>query len=157
MNEKNEKANVQSYELFEQAMKNYEQALQAGLKLQQESAKWWMDMMTQAGSPQEWQTKVNDMAADSLAMAQKRMEENLKLVEQSSRTSMDLLKKAMETTKTDTAMAGQTKMQELWESSLKAIQGNAAAIGEANAKWVESWLQMAPKSKPMAGTKAAAA
>jgi hypothetical protein len=149
----NEKARSQGYELFEQAIKNYEQALQAGLKLQQESAQWWMDLMKQGGSPQDWQAKVNAVAAESLSVAQKRMEENLKLVEHSSRTSMDLLKKAMDAMKTDTVLAGQTKLQELWESSLEAVRGNAAAIGEANAKWVESWMHMMPKAKAAGSAK----
>src|SRR5271167_873380 len=102
-----DKTKAQSYELFEQAMKNYEQALQAGLKLQQESAKWWMEMMTQAGAPQEWRTKVNELASESMSVVQRRMEENLKLVEQSSRTSLDLLGKAMDAMKADTISAGQ--------------------------------------------------
>jgi polyhydroxyalkanoate synthesis regulator protein len=152
-----DKSRNQGNELFQQAMKNYEQALQAGLKLQQDSGKLWMDMMAQAGSPQEWQSKANEVASESLSMARTRMEENLKLVEQSSRSSLDLLKQAMEATKADTIAAGQNKMQELWESSLEAVRANATAINQANAKWAEAWMQMMPKTKPAASAKPAAA
>ena len=148
-----EKDNAQGNELFEQAMKNYEQALQAGLKLQQESAKWWMDLVNQAGSPEDWQSKVKELATETVPITQKRMEENLKILEQSSRTSLDLLSRAMDAVKADSPSAGQAKMQEMWETSLEAVRTNAAAINQANAKWVESWMQFMPKSESTPGAK----
>jgi len=151
------KDKAQNYELFEQALKNYEQALQAGLKLQQESAKWWTDLLAQSGSPQEWQTRFNEMASESVGVAQKRMEENLKLIEQSSRTSLDLLKQAVDTTKADTVSGGQAKVQELWEASLSALRNNATALNQASSKVFESWIQFVPKTKPVAGVRTAAA
>jgi hypothetical protein len=151
------KDKAQNYELFEQALKNYEQALQAGLKLQQESAKWWTDLLAQSGSPQEWQARFNELASESMVAAQKRMEENLKLVEQSSRTGIDLLKQAVDATKVDSVSTGQAKLQELWEASLAALRANATAINQANTKLVESCIQFAPKVKTAAAPRAAAA
>jgi hypothetical protein len=144
-------------ELFEQAMKNYEQALQAGLKLQRESATWWTDLLSQTGSPQEWQAKFTELASDSMTATQKRMEENLKLIEQNSRASLDLLKKAVDASKADTVATGQAKMQELWEASLEALRTNATAINQANSKLVDSWVQFMPKMKPAASSQKAAA
>lgn len=141
-----DKSKAQRYELFEQAMKNYEQALQASLKLQQESAKWWMDLLSHTGSLPEWQAKLNQMSADSMSIAQRRMEENLKLIEQGSKTSLQLLKKAMETANVDTLPAAQAKVEELWQASLEALRSNANAISQANVKWLESWMQFVPKS-----------
>jgi len=151
------KDKAQNYELFEQALKNYEQALQAGLKLQQESAKWWTDLLAQSGSPQEWQARFNELASESMAAAQKRMEENLKLVDQSSRTGLDLLKQAVDATKADSVSSGQAKLQELWEASLAALRANATAINQANTKLVESCIQFVPKVKTATAPRAAAA
>ena len=151
-----DKAKMQGGELFDQAMKNYEQALQAGLKLQQESARWWMELMTQTGSPQEWQTRFNEVAAETMSSLQKGMEENLKVVEHNSRASIDLLKKAVDAAKADTVAAGQAKMQELWDASLEALRANTTAINQVNAKWVESWMQFVPKTKAASGARAAA-
>ena len=151
-----EKAKTQGHELFDQAIKNYEQALQAGLKLQQESARWWLDTMAQAGSPQDWQAKANEAASESVAILQKRLEENLKLLEQSSRNSLDLLKKAMEAAKAETASTSQARVQELWEASLEALRSNATAIQQTNTKWIESWAQFLPKTKPASTARAAA-
>jgi hypothetical protein len=149
--------NAQGSELFEQAMKNYEQAIQAGLKLQQDSAKWWMDMISQAKPAEDWQAKASDMVSESVSVTQKRMEENLKLIEQSSQTSLQLLNKAMEATKAESVSAGQAKMQEVWEASLDAIRKNASSVQQANVKWVESMMELAPKAKPESAAKAKAA
>jgi hypothetical protein len=87
---------------------------------------------------------------------QKGMEENLKLVEQNSRASVDLLKKAMDAGKADTLSGGQVKMQELWDASLEALRANTTAINQVNAKWVESWMRFVPKTKAASGARAAA-
>jgi hypothetical protein len=152
-----DKAKTQGNELFEQAMKNYEQAVQAGLKLQQDSAKWWMDLFGQAGSVQDWQSKAGDIVSESVSITQKRMEENLKLVEESSRTSIDLLNKAIEAGKVDTLPAGQAKMQEVWEGSLQAIRNNATAVQQANTKWMESMMDLVPRTKEAPAAKAGTA
>lgn len=141
-----DKSRTQRHELFEQAMKNYEEALQAGLKLQQESGKWWMGLLSHTGSVQEWQATWNEVSTRTMSTFQKRMEENLKLVEHSSKSSLELLKKAMDTASADTIPATQTKLEELWQASLEALRSNAKAISDANAKWVESWMQFVPKS-----------
>jgi len=143
-------------ELFEQATKNYEQALQAGLKLHQDAAKCWMDLVSNGGSAQGWQARFTQAATESLGAAQKRIEENLKLVEQSSRTSLDLFKKAVDVSQAETVSASQSKMQEVWEASLAALRTNAAAVTQANSKLLDSWIQFMPKVNPAEHARAAA-
>jgi len=143
-------------DLFEQATKNYEQALQAGLKLHQDAAKCWMDLVSNGGSAQGWSARFTQAATESLAAAQKRIEENLKLVEHSSRASLDLLQKAVDVTQADTASAGQSKMQEVWEASLSALRTNTAAITQANSRLLDSWMQFIPKVNPAKAARASA-
>jgi phage-related minor tail protein len=102
--------------------------------------------MAKAGSAEEWQAKAAKAASESVNAIQSRIEENLKLLENSSRTSIDLLKKAMDTTKATTVAGGQAKLQELWEASLEAMRANAGAIRQANARWVETCMQFVPKA-----------
>ncbi|HEV8494727.1 MAG TPA: hypothetical protein VGR76_20780 [Candidatus Angelobacter sp.] len=132
-------------DLVDQAMKNYEQALQAGVKLQEESSKWWTDFMNQTAVPADWHKRWNATAVETIPILQKRMEESLRLVDQGSRTSLDLMKQALQVTGTDSAASAQTKMQELWEASLQALRNNAQAVSQANAKVVESWMQLFSK------------
>jgi len=129
-------------ELMEQAMKNYEQALQSGLKLQEESSRWWTDFMTQSTTATDWQKRWKTTATQTIPIVQKRMEESLRLVEQSSQTSLDLLKQALAVTASDSPANAQTKVQQLWEASLRALRQNAQAVAQANAKVVESWMQL---------------
>ena len=141
--------------LVEQSMKNYEQALQAGLKIQEESSKWWNDCMAQTAAPADWQKRWNAAAMDTIPVVQKRMEESLRLLDQGSRTSLELLKQALQIAGTDSTANAQSKMQELWEASLQALRNNGQAVSQANAKVMESWMQLftrqfetaAPKSK----------
>jgi len=135
-------------ELFQEALKNYGQALQAGLKMQEDSAKWWSEFMAQTNSPQEWQAKMNKVAAESIPQAQQRIAESLKTIEQTSRTSLDLLQKACQAAPSDPMATAQASMNELWEATCQAMRQNAQAITQANAKVVESWLQSWPQARP---------
>jgi len=130
------------FELFEEAMKNYDQALQSGIKLQEDTARWWTECMTKAVAPQEWQKRVQALASDTIPIMQKRMEESLRVVEQSARTSLDLLKQALDTVQSDSAASAQSKLQDLWEASLQAFRNNAQALTQANARVIESWSQL---------------
>src|SRR4029453_12150644 len=92
-----EKSTKPVNDFFEQALKNYEQAMKAGLKMQEESTKIWTNLLNQGTSPQDWQKRTKGMADEIVPQAQKAVDDGLKLVEQSSRTSVDLLKKAVAT------------------------------------------------------------
>jgi hypothetical protein len=128
-------------ELMEQALRNYEQALQSGLKLQEESSKWWSDFLGQTAAS-DWQKRWKSTANQTIPIVQKRMEDSLRLLEQSSRTSLDLLKQAFAVSANDSTASAQTKLQELWEASLEALRNNAQAVAQANGKFVESWVQL---------------
>lgn len=81
-------------DLFEQAMKSYEQALRTGVKMQEESAKFFNNLVNQATSPQDWQKRMKAMTDDLIPQTQKSVDEGLKIIEQTSRTSVELLKKS---------------------------------------------------------------
>ncbi len=144
------------YELLEQAVKNYEQAVQTSLRVQQESSKWWLDLMAQSGLPHDWQKRLGNLANEVLPLAQKRMEESIRLVEQTGRISLDLLKQSIDSLKAESAGANPSKMQDLWEASLQALRNNAQAIGQTNARILECWAQFFPRPAEAAAAPAAA-
>src|SRR5688572_17110487 len=90
-----DKAKPPVSEVFDQAMKNDEQALRTGLKFQEETGKSWVNLFNQSGSPQD---AYKQFASDVIPTAQKRVGECVELLEQNSRAGFDLLKKGMETT-----------------------------------------------------------
>src|SRR2546421_3753256 len=106
-------------ELFEQAMSSYEQAFRTGLRLQEESGKWWTTLFEQNGPSHEWQKTMRTMANELLPEAQKRMEDGLRFVEQNSRASLELLKlfKKSAVPVNNPLAESQTKLLSFWEAS----------------------------------------
>lgn len=133
-------------DLFEQAMKNYEEALKTGLKLQEESSKSWTSLFNQTTSPQDWQKKVKAMSDDVIPQTQKSIDECLKLVEQNSRASVELLKKAVAAAQSTSVQDAQTKFLGLWETSLNVLRDTAQAVTQSNTRAIESWMAFARKT-----------
>jgi hypothetical protein len=142
---------------MKQAIKNYEETLQTGLKLQEQSAKWWTDCLAQAGANADWQKSWKATANQTIPIIQKRMEESLRLVEQGSRTSVELLKQALAVAASDSTAAAQAKLQELWTASLEASRNNAQAVSQANGRFIESLVQLFPNAAEPTSSKSKAA
>jgi len=141
-------------ELFEQAIKNYDQAFQAGLKVQEDAVKWLLDC-TGKGMPKDWQKRWSATVAESLPFVQKRIEESLRLVEQNSRISIDLLKQAFDGEKPGAVPDAQARLQELWEASLQTLRTNMQATTQLNAKALEAWAGFFQKPVEKAAEKVA--
>jgi len=143
-------------DLFDQAMKSYEQAMKTGAKLQEESARFFSNLVGQTSSPQDWQKRAKTMMHDFIPQTQKVVDEGLKLIEQTSRTSVELLKKAVAAGQPTSAPDAQAKFLGLWEASLNAMRDTAVSVTQANNKAVESWVAYARKNCEAAapGTKA---
>jgi len=133
-------------ELFEQALKNYEQTLKTGLKLQEDSVRMWSGLLNQTTAPQDLQKRAKALADEIIPQTQKTIEDNLKLVEQNSRASIELLKKAATTAQATTVQDAQSKFLSLCEASLSAVRDTTVALTQANAKAVESWVGFVRKS-----------
>ena len=85
-----DKTKAPASEVFDQALKNYEQALRAGLKLQEEAGRCFTKLLNHAASPQDLQKQVTALANEFIPATQKSMESCLGLLEQNSRASVDL-------------------------------------------------------------------
>jgi hypothetical protein len=142
-------------DLFEQAIKNYEQALKTGLKLQEDSLRMWTGLVNQPTAPQDLQKRVKALTDEIIPQTQKAIEDNLKLVEQNSRSSIELLKKAATVAQATTVQDAQSKFLGFCEASLNAVRDTTVAVTQANAKAVESWVGYVRKSaEPVATAKA---
>jgi len=126
--------------LVDEALGTFNDAVKAGVKVQEEIGKWWSDALEQAGPADQWQKKSRAIISEAIPAAQKNAEEWLKLVEQNYKRSLGLLKKAWETDADASTMRAKT--QELWESSLELVRDNAQAMAQANMKMMEVWAGM---------------
>jgi len=141
-------------DLFEQAFKSYEQALKTGMKMQEESAKVFTDLVTQATSPQDWQKQLKSATDGFIPQTQKSVDEGLKLIEQTSKSGIELLKKAVAVGQPTSMPDAQAKMLGLWEASLNAMRDTAVAVTQANNKAIESWVSYARKTAEPVAAKA---
>jgi hypothetical protein len=141
-------------ELFDQAIRSYEQALRTGVKLQEDTAKWWASFLDQATWPNEWQKQVSTVMAQAIPTAQKNLEDSLRLLDQSSKTGLNLLKKAVDGTRNSSNSDVQNQVHELWHSSLTVLQSNLRAMTESQTRMMESWTDFVRKG--VASTRAAA-
>jgi hypothetical protein len=82
-------------EVFQEAMRSYEKALNAGILLQEESVNLWKDLLTKLGSPEEPQAKLESMTADAFSQARKRMEEFVETFNRMSNQTIDLFEKTL--------------------------------------------------------------
>jgi len=136
-------------EMADKAMRNYEQALRTGLKLQEEAVRCWGNMFNQTASTQDWQrrfTNLTAMSSEMMPITQQRMEEVLDLMERNSRTGADLVKKAVDAAQTPVPAESQAKWMEFWTSSLGAARTNAEAISQISAKALDSWMDFVRKN-----------
>jgi len=133
-------------EALDLGLKNYEQALRAGLKLQEEAGQCWTKLVSQAVSPQDLQKEMISLANDVIPATQKSMEACLELLEQNSRASVDLLKKGIEAVQSANCADTPAKIVEFCENSLKSLRTNAQAIVDTNTKAIDSWIAFVKKA-----------
>jgi len=147
-------------DMADNAIKNYEQTIRTGFKLQEEAVKAWSNLFNQTGAAQEYQkgfAAVTQIANKVLPLAARRMEEVLQLVEKNTRTGTELMRKAAEVAQSPILSNGQNKWTELWTSSMSAMRSNTEALLEINAKAVDSWMDLIKKSAEQTESRAARA
>jgi hypothetical protein len=137
-------ANNGTSDLFGQATKSFENAIQTGLKLQEESVKFVADMLNDIGSPQNWQKKTQAVMNEIITSSQKNMDDAVQMMNENAKTSMELLQKAFQSQPADSNEA-QSRTLELWETTLGVLRRNADAMVRANQRAVEAWTEMAKK------------
>jgi len=144
-------------DLLDAAMDSYEKAFKTGLKLQEESGRWWTSFLEQTGPSREWQRTVRSMATELLPEAQKRVEDGLRMVEQNSRASLEylrLFKRAAQVPQANPIVESQSKLLSFWEESLNSVRDSAQAIAQANTQAMESWMELFRKGTEMAAERA---
>ena len=135
-------------QVFHDAMRNYEEALKSGIKLQEESVNLWKDLLTKLGSPEELQAKLESMTADTFPKARERMEEFLETFNRTSKQTIDLFGKTMAIYQATSVTDAQRRMQDLIESSLAALRVNVHSALNTNAKIIASWKELVDRFGP---------
>ena len=130
-------------DLFSQAVDSFESALKAGVRIQEDSLKWWTDLATQPPQPSEWPERARSFFQDVIPKTTEAAQESLKTFDQISKSSLETLKQAMgDGTKIPDPQVFE-QVQQLWEETLKALRKNAETLLEKQASMVSAWTKAA--------------
>lgn len=152
MKEKTETAKKEqsAAEFTEQAFKCWEQAMRAGLKLQEDALRRWSELSSPAApAAPDWQKRFNGLnaaARDLASGGQKRTEEVLDFVNQNTRTATELFKKMSEAAQAGTAAERQAALNEWSAASADAVRACAQGVAQISTRAVDSWVQFAQQS-----------
>jgi hypothetical protein len=138
--------------LFDQAIEMYEASLKAGVKAQEDAAKFMTDAVDGMTKPVDFQAETEKFLSQVLPTAQKNFDEAVKLMNKNAEVCLDLMKKSFEVGQCKNVDEAQAKTRELWEASLKASKANTQAMIDANAKLLQSWADLAKKGTPAAAS-----
>jgi hypothetical protein len=127
---------------FQEGLRSYEEALKAGLQLQEESVNLWKDLLSKLGSPKEFQAKLESMTADAFPKARERMEEFVETFNRTSNQTIDLFDKMLGIYQATSVPDAQRRVQDLIESSLTALRVNLHSTLNMNAKIIADWKEL---------------
>lgn len=115
-------------------------AFNAAVKFQEQSLKWWSEMMEVMNASLAWQKSAQTMAAEVFAIMRKSAEFYANL--------MDAQKRGMETL-TGTWAAGERPVEQAeapvrqtWERTFAAMQNTGQAFMQANARAIKCWADL---------------
>lgn len=132
--------------LMKDAIKLYEEALKNGIQLQEESLELWKNMLNQVGTPDELKDKIEKMTGGVFPETRKKMEDIFKVFQDNMSQSTELLNKAMGVCQASSIEDGQSRVQDLMESSLGAMRSNAQTVLDTNSKMMASWTDLVEKT-----------
>jgi len=130
--------------LFDQAVQAFSDSMKAGVKVQQDIAKFWMDNL-QHGSIPDMQKKSQAIFSDILPVAQQYGEVCCKLMESNYRRGSELLTKAFNADNNGGNLDVQAKTRELWDASLDAMRDNTQAVADSNLRVIQAWSEAIEK------------
>ncbi len=134
-----------SDELFQQAMKAWETAAEAGVKMQEECANWVRQMFCESSTLNDWYQKGQKMMNEAIARSQENVGEAIGLMNQQAESSLNLMKKALEIRDVEAPGDGPQKFSDWWQAALDTMRINNQAVLKANSRILNTWAEMARK------------
>jgi len=135
-------------ELFDQAARMFQTAMEAGIRVQEESAKSFGQWIGQLGSPQDWQQQATAVTEQTVAAANLGISESIQLMNENTKVSLELLEKAFAAQQAAATGDGQEKTREMWETAIGAFRRNTEVVMQANSRLIDSWKSVAGMVKP---------
>ncbi len=132
-------------DLFQQAICAWESAVDSGVKMQEESAKWLREMFCNSHSITEWYNKGQAAAGEAIVKTQENIDEAIRVINQQAETSVRLMQKAVEARQNDAAADVRKRTAEWWETAMESLRANSQAMLKVNSHMLTTWCDMARK------------
>lgn len=129
-------------ELFLQAVEASQKAVHSGLKIQEESAQRFLEMLHGLGAPAEGLLTGQRVVAAAVTATEQTIDDaihSLRLMNHNTQLAMGLLQKAFDTSLPSSSGA------DSWKTALGAMRTNTQAILQAEASVLESWAELAER------------
>jgi len=130
-------------ELYAQWARMFESSMKSAAMIQEESARWLAGVADGMSSPQAWQKRSREVMQQTMAVAQKNLEEASRLMVHNANAGMELLEKACNGRVAENGAEAQARTQAVMESALGTLRSNDQAVVQANSRLVESWAEAA--------------
>lgn len=134
-----------SDDLFCQAMKAWETAAEAGVKMQEECAKWVRQMFCESPAVSGLLEKGQKTVNETIAKSQESVDEAISLMNQQAEASLKLIQKALEIHDAESPAEGSGKLTGWWQAALETMRINNQAVLKSNSKILSTWSEMARK------------
>jgi hypothetical protein len=134
-----------SDDLFRQAMTAWQSAAEAGVKMQEECAKWVRQMFCESSTLTDWYEKGQKVMSEAIAKSQENVDEAIRLMNQQAEASLKLIQKALEVRDGEAPAEAPKKLTEWWQAALETMRINNQAVLKANSRILSTWSEMARK------------
>lgn len=144
-------------DMLGQAADTYFSAIKAGLKLQEDTAKRYADVVKNTAFSDDWVKQCQKVMDESIPVARKTTEDTFEAMEKSSAQCLDLLSKSVAASQVNSLDEAQTKFKQLWEDSLTAFRENVQSMIKLNSDALKAYTDFIKKhTDGAAATKAKA-
>lgn len=126
-------------DFFNQALEFTETAMKTGVKLQEDSMKWWSDIVGEPAKIGDMQGKMRTVLDDVMPTARKNADESFRAIDRISSNNLELMKKALSAGPTGASPEIQDRVQKAWQDSMEIARKNAEALLDANERAMQIW------------------
>ena len=134
-----------SDDLFRQAISAWQSAVESGVKMQEESARWLREMCCTSEPLTDWCSKGQAMAGETISKVQENIDEAIRVINQQVESSMKLLQKALDARQADVGADAGTRFVEWWEAATESMRTNSQTMLKANSRILSTWSELARK------------
>lgn len=141
-------------DLMGQAAQTFDTAMQAGIRFQGETMRWWSEMLQETNSIQQMQHHAQSMMTEIIPNAQRNIDQCWSLIARNCQSGIDLLRRAFEPGSNWSCFEAPQQMQELWRKSFDSLHTNTRDMVQIHMRVMEFWAGVADNNAA-SGAKAA--